>query len=236
MKPQLSFDFVSDTHTSLHKEDYIASSANEEALHWIEHWPESITPVKNTIATLPTSHALLLYGPRASGKTHLAHIWQERTHAVSVTKEDIYSARAMEFLIDRDFRRFVLDDCHKITDEAALLHFFNQVKEAGKYLLLTSPTPVAQMGIRLPDLRSRLSAIPSVAISSPDEVLFRALLHKHFSDKQLKVDESVIEFLLKRIERSFTAAETTVTALDTQAFEEGKDITIPFIRKALGLE
>ncbi|MEM8952016.1 MAG: hypothetical protein AAGC99_22115, partial [Pseudomonadota bacterium] len=130
-------------------------------------------------------------------------------------------------------RCYLLDPAEPVGDELALLQLYNRLREDGGHLLLTATKPVAQWDIRLPDLRSRLTAAPSVAIGPPNDPLLAALFLKLFDDRQLKVPEAVIRYLLIHMERSFAEAHRLVDALDHLSLERQRPITVPLARLAL---
>jgi chromosomal replication initiation ATPase DnaA len=102
-------------------------------------------------------------------------------------------------------------------DEAALFHLLNLAREQSAFVLITARKPPASWPISLPDLASRLRALPVVTLDPPDDALLAAVLVKQFADRQLAVDERLIEFLVRRIERSFAAAQAAVAELDHEA-------------------
>ncbi len=110
-------------------------------------------------------------------------------------------------------------------DEAALFHLLNLAREERAYVLITARSAPATWQTALPDLASRLRALPVVALTSPDDALFRAVLVKLFADRQLAVDESLVSFLTTRIERSFAAARAAVEKLDREALRLKRPVT-----------
>lgn len=192
------------------EDNFFVADCNREAHGWIMRWPN-----------WPT-HALLLYGEAGSGKSHLGHLWAARTNAAVTTStaEHLQGNALIEQIT--------------ALPEKDLLHLLNRAKENGYFLLLTSRVPPKQLPFTLPDLTSRLLALPAVPIAPPDEAALSAALRKQFSDRQLKVEEDVIDFLLPRMERSFAAGRTLVEQLDRQALAEQRNITIPFVKRALG--
>jgi len=102
-------------------------------------------------------------------------------------------------------------------DEAALFHLLNLAREQSAHILITARQAPATWPIKLPDLASRLRALPVAALDPPDDALLAAVLVKLFADRQLAVDERLIEFLVHRIERSFAAARAAVAELDHEA-------------------
>lgn len=156
------------------------------------------------------SHCLIIYGLKSSGKSHLCKIWQEKN------SEGI-----------------VIEDIDREIDEEELFHLYNSAKSEGKYILLTSKSHPSSLDLKLPDLRSRLKSCPAIAINLPDDELLSFVLTKHFSDRQLKVNKEVMNYLLLRIERSFVAAENIVDSIDKLSLQEKRNITIPLVRKVL---
>ncbi len=118
-------------------------------------------------------------------------------------------------------------------DEEALLHLYNLLAERQGHLLLAAREPPARWTIGLADLRSRLLAAPAVAVEAPDDALLGAVLVKLFADRQLRISEEVIAYLLPRIERSFAAAQAIVAALDRAALAGQRAVTVPLARDVL---
>jgi len=110
-------------------------------------------------------------------------------------------------------------------DERALFHLLNLAREEGAFLLLTARSAPAGWKLAIPDLASRLKALPVVALTAPDDVLLRGVLVKLFADRQLAVDESLVGFLVKRIERSIAAARAVVAMLDEEAMRQKRPLT-----------
>jgi len=193
-------------------DNFFVSGCNREAYQWITAWPEW------------PAHALLLTGPKGSGKTHLGHIWAGRAEARqwSVTNGQL-----------SEKNNLLIEDIEKIRDERALLHLLNYAKETGQYLLLTSSTPPKGLPFRLPDLTSRLLALPVAVLGQPDDEALGGVLRKQFADRQMKVGEDVIAYLLPRMERSLSKVNELASSLDRQALSEGKSLTIPFVRQWL---
>lgn len=207
------FQGASDEH------EFLVSTSNIGAFSYIQRWPNW------------DSNIALLYGPHSCGKTLLAHVWSEKSAASFLSRDKIYTNSYSPS------KNYVVEDIEKIADEAALLHFFNTIKEANTgFLLLTARGNPHSIGIRLLDLRSRLNAIPSLGIADPDDELLKHILAKEFSRRQLKVEREVIQFMLARIQRSFDYVYHLVEVLDTRSMEEKKNITIPFVKAILDEE
>jgi chromosomal replication initiation ATPase DnaA len=195
--------------------DFLVSDCNREAFAWIERWPDWPSP------------ALALYGPSGSGKTHLAHLWCERAGAVLIAGAAISGAAAAS-----DVAALAIDDAERAQEEP-LLHRYNSALERGATLLLTMPAPPASLLLALPDLASRLRALPVVGIAPPDDALLGAVLIKHFADRQIRVAPGLIAYLVARIERSFAAAASVAERLDAAALSAARPITIKLAREVL---
>ncbi|NKB58910.1 MAG: DNA replication protein [Alphaproteobacteria bacterium] len=217
MNKQLALDLA---HRPAHgAEDFLVAPCNAEAIAWLDRWPDWPGP------------ALALHGPAGCGKTHMAHVWKARSGAL-LLKPDEVAATAPDVLLTRS-NRLIIDDASAGQDEHALLHLYNMTREAQGHLLITSRVAPARWAIELPDLRSRLSAAPAVAIGRPDDGLIGAVLVKLFADRQLPVESDVLTFILPRMERTFSAARALVAALDRSSLAARRRITIPLARDVM---
>lgn len=192
-------------------DNFFVSESNREAHALIESWPSW------------GAHAAIIYGPAGCGKSHLAHIWAQKSGAAIAEKPDAALAG-----------NIVLEHIERLADERALLHLINAAKENKQSLLLTANVPPKQLPFTLPDLTSRLLALPTAAIAPADDAVLAAALRKQFSDRQLKVEEEVIAYIVSRMERSLAAVKAAVDTLDSEAMREKKSITVPFAKRALG--
>jgi len=196
---------------SLTRDNFMEGPANAAGLALIERWPDW------------PSRIVSLVGPEGSGKTHLAAIWAERTGARSAAARSLTAAAVPAALATG---ALVIEDLKPSEfDERSLFHLMNLAREEKAFVLITARTPPTAFPVELRDLRSRLRAVPAVALLPPDDHLLRALIVKFCADRQLSVDESVVSFLAARIERSFVAARTIVELLDTEGLRRGRPVT-----------
>ena len=197
--------------TSFAREDFLAGPSNAAALALIERWPDW------------PDRVMALVGPEGSGKTHLASIWAEASGARSLSAKllgeaDLPAALATGALVLEDLEPAGLD-------ERALFHLLNLAREEGVYLLITARTAPAAFPVTIRDLASRLRAVPAVTLAAPDDTLLRALIVKLAADRQLTVDEALVNYLGNRIERSFAAARAAVARLDEEALRRQRRVT-----------
>src|SRR5262249_37073156 len=196
---------------SFAREDFLSGPSNEAALALIESWPE-----------WPAS-AVVRVGPEGSVRSRLAAIWAGEAggrflSARALADADLPASLATGTLVVEDLAA-------EAFDERALFHLINLAREEGAYLLLTARTAPAGWPVAVPDLGSRLKALPVIALSPPDDMLLRAVLLKLFADRQGQVDEQLLDYVATRIERSFAAARALVARLDQEAMQRQRPLT-----------
>jgi chromosomal replication initiation ATPase DnaA len=195
---------------SFAREDFLSGAPNAAALALVERWPDW------------PDRALLLIGPEGAGKSHLAAIWADIAGARRISARALGGTNLIGTLATG---ALVVEDAPSRLDERALFHLLNLMREEEAFVLITARSAPASWNVALPDLASRLRAIPTVTLGAPDDALLRALLIKLFADRQLAVDESLVGFLATRIERSFAAAREVVEALDREALRLKRPLT-----------
>jgi len=199
-------------------EDFVIGPSNERAYAMIEAWPSW------------PGEALLLVGPRGSGKTHLGAIWAARAHAWTLRRAEIENDAVARFMAPR---ALLVENAHEEGDEAALFHLINAARLRGSHLLLTAVSEPALWSLTTPDLLSRLRLAPVVHMEEPDEGLLRMVIIKLFLDRQLVVDAGVVETILMLAERSFAGARAAVEALDQHSLATKHRITRALAREVL---
>lgn len=202
---------------ALGAEDFLIAPGNREAVAWLDRWPGW------------PGHALALHGPEGSGKSHLAQVWLARCRGTLVRGTDLGPDDPARLAAGAT----VIEDADRGVDETALFHLYNLAREEGGFLLLTGRQAPARWAIALPDLRSRLATVTAVELGRPDDALIGAVLAKLFDDRQLRVPDDVVAYLVQRMERSFAAIGAVVEALDSLSLAERRNITVPLARRAL---
>lgn len=202
---------------ALGRGDFYVSAPNEAAVAWVDRWPRWPAP------------ALILQGPPASGKTHLAAVWTARTRARALKPHGHDHGLILEPVLVDGLDPWVGDR----EAEVALFHLHNAAAEAGQSLLITMRMTPAEADFALPDLASRLRAAPVAAIAPPDDALLAAVLCKLFADRQIGIGQEAVAYLLPRMERSFAAAREIVARADALALAKGGGVTVPLLRRVL---
>ena len=210
---------------ALDKADFVVAAGNRDAVAWLDRWPD-----------WPAS-ALVIYGPAGCGKSHLVAVWRARSEARALSADQM-DGKSLAPLIDAR-GHLALDDAETMlavgndAAETALFHLYNATKARGDTMLLTAHTPPVRWPLGLPDLASRLAALPAIAVAQPDDGLMAAVLAKLFADRQLAVDDRVIDYLATHMERSFATARQLVDELDREALARSRPVTRPLAAELL---
>lgn len=214
---QLAFDLH--FRAALGREDFLVSPVNAAAVAAVDGWQ----------GWPQRAHAIA--GPAGCGKSHLVEVWRGLTHAARI--EAAVIAESAVGIATAAGAVAVEDIDRGIGDERVLFHLFNLAREGRLWLLVTTRALPGEVEITLPDLRSRLRAVALTRIDPPDEALLRAVLVKLMADRQLEISPKVIEYVVRRMERSADAARRFVRELDQQALAARRDVTIPLAREVL---
>ncbi len=199
------------------RQAFVVSPANEQAVRALDAWPAWHGGV------------LALVGHEGVGKTHLATVWAAAAKARILPGEgpvDLNALAGAPVLYedaDRDLAR----------REEILFHLINMAGRPGGGLLVTARTAPTAWPAALPDLRSRLNALPVGQIDEPDDAILQSVLSKFFSERNIRPADDVIPYLLRRMERSVPKALEMVVRLDEAADAEGRAISRALARQIL---
>lgn len=196
---------------ALDMEDFLVSRSNREAVELIEQWPEW------------PHWAGIVVGPEGAGKSHLAHVWRQRAGASRLTGSELGESTVRVF--ETNPTLLIEDVDRGISDERIFFHLLNLARERRGSILVTSRTAPGDLAIALPDLASRLKALPMARIEAPDEALLKAVLVKLFADRQLAIEPAVVNYIAMRMERSLAAANSVVAELDRRALAMQRSVT-----------
>ena len=209
-----------------HKDDYSVknlykSTCNEIAINFINEWPK--TTINNNI--------FCIYGPSGSGKTHISKVWMEKSNAIIFNG---ISDLSFDYLSGFD-RNLIFEDIalNKNWPENLLFEFINEIKSSRLSLLITCNSDPLKIKWKTKDLISRFTSFTNIEIKLPDDILIRKLLIKQFADRQLSLDSKQIEYISKRIERSYSSIVRIVDRVDNLALQHKKAISKNIIKEAI---
>lgn len=178
---------------------FVRSECNETALRELERWPDGVGRV------------MAICGPAGCGKSRLAALWAERVGAVGLNGAEAALMDPLELE-----GRPVLLDIAQDADDETLFHLINLAQIDGGALLMVSRPAPRQWHVALPDLRSRLDAVRVVGMEAPDDAVLAAILRARFAERSITPGDEVVDYLVRRIDRSAAAAADVVERLDAQ--------------------
>ena len=201
------------------RDDFLVTSSNAAAIELIDQWPNW------------PSHAAIILGPEGSGKSHLVEVWRQRSGAALTFANQLDTDEIPHLLATGSA---AIEDIYSAQSrERALFHALNLARQESKFLLLTSRFAPTEINYVIPDLASRIRALPIVQILPPNDALLRGVLVKLFADRQVMVDEGLISYILLRMPRSLGAAKSLVAAIDQRALIEKSEVTKPLVARIL---
>ena len=226
---QLTMPF--DARPALGRLDFVVSACNRDAVALIDTYPNW------------DSVGIILVGAEKCGKTHLCHVWGERTGAIWLTRDDFIPVDGVAPWVEKIENSapsdpqpelcVIVDDCHTVGEHEQLFNLYNRLLDLGGKLLLTATDTPKTWGITVPDLLSRLSTMALARIASPDDMMLGMLLVKLFNDRQLQVPADVILYVLKRLPRTYDSIADFVAHADAQGLQDKRSITVPLARAVI---
>ena len=213
---QLIFNFPFTT--NYFEEDFFVSSSNFEAYKLIETWPK--WPSRN----------INIYGPSGCGKSHLANILKKKINSFFINASDI-SNNSLALIKLKEC--LIIDNYENNIEENLLYTIINQTHQSNQYVIINSDQPISSLEIKLEDLKSRLNSFSKITIDLPTDDLIKVVLTKNFSDKHIQIDNKLIDFILKHINRSYEDIFNFIKKIDELSLSTGKSININLIKKVL---
>jgi len=213
---QLLLDFGHKKNFNEH--DYYVSKSNYFAFNIIDKWPKWEKRILN------------IYGEKFSGKTHLANIFKLKSNAllININKIDNNAFNKIKL-----FESIIIDNFRNDFKEELIYSIFNLVDQDNKYLLINSLEPINEFKFKLPDMVSRSKNCLVAKIENPDDELIFAIIIKNFSDRQIKLEKKIIEFIINRIDRSYSKIYEFIYKIDELSLKKKKPINLKTIREIL---
>ena len=200
------------------EQDFYVSSSNKYAFNIINSWPQW---VKRTVN---------LHGEQYSGKSHLSKIFETKTTCLNIESINFTNEILLKF---KTKQALIIENFNFNIPEKLLYTLINIVEQENKYLLITSLKPLNKFDFKLKDLNSRINNCLFVEIGAPDDELIYALIVKNFSDRQINIDKKIIEYIIKRINRSYKDIFLFIYKVDQLSLQKGKPINLSIIKKIL---
>ncbi len=200
------------------EQDFYVSSSNKYAFNIINGWPKWLKRTVN------------LYGEQYSGKSHLSKIFETKTTCLNIESINFTNEILLKF---KTKQALIIENFNFNIPEKLLYSLINIVEQENKYLLITSLKPINKFDFKLKDLNSRINNCLFVEIGVPDDELIYALIVKNFSDRQINIDKKIIEYIIKRINRSYKDIFLFIYKVDQLSLQKGKPINLSIIKKIL---
>ena len=198
--------------------DFFVSKSNYFAFQLIEKWPKWEKNILN------------IFGEKFSGKTHLVNIFLNKNNGIKVNdneiNEDIFKKLKL-------YENIVIDEFNNSCDEKLMYSIFNLVDQDNKYLIINSVNPINEINFELNDLKSRSKNCLFAKIDNPDDELMFAIILKSFSDRQIQIDKKLIDFIIKRIDRSYGKIADFIYKVDELSLKKKKAIDLKIIKEIL---
>jgi len=200
------------------KEDFYVSTSNKEAYDFINSWPKWIKRIVN------------IFGPPGSGKTHLASILKSKTTTLEVEAKTLSEDIFFHF---KTKEALIIENLNEKISENILFSLWNTALQDNKYLLITSTKPISEYKFKLLDLNSRASSSVIIGLNLPSDDLIAVILAKCFSDKQIRVEKKHIDYIIKRIDRSYEKISQFILILDKYSLKKRSSFSLKLIKEVL---
>ena len=200
-------------------QDFFISNSNKHIFNLLNVWPKWEKNFLNII------------GEKFSGKTHIINIFLEKFKSIKISSKKLDNEFLKKIKI---YQNIILEDLDEAVDENLLFTFLNIIDQDNKYLIITTKKPITNMQFKLKDLKSRSSNFLLLNIEKPDDELIFALILKNLSDRQISIEKKLIEYVIKRIDRSYSKIFDFIYKIDEISLKKKKSIDLKIIKEALG--
>ncbi len=203
---------------SLQQNDFFVSESNFYAYNLLLSWPKWEKKIVN------------IFGERYSGKTHLIEIFLEKNKGIVVNLSDLknYDLEKLRFN-----ENLIIENISDGFDETLFYSLIDTIDKYNKFLILTSKKSLTDINIKLDDLKSRLKNCLFAEIKKPDDILIQALITKNLADHQISIDSKLVDFISKRITRSYGKIKEFVCTIDEISLKKKKPINLKIIKEIL---
>ena len=213
---QLLLDF--DYEQNFKDDDFYVGKSNFYPFELINNWPKW------------EKNFLNISGEKFSGKTHLTNIFLKKFNGIRIESESLNDENLKKI---KPYQNVVLENLNLDVNEKLIYTLFNIIDQDNKFLIITSLEPLSEIDFRLVDLKSRTKNCIIAKIENPDDELMFALILKNLSDRQITLDKKLIDFIIKRVERSYGKIFEFIYKIDKISLKKKKSIDFKIINEAL---
>ena len=199
-------------------DDFYVSKSNAHIFYFLNQWPKW------------EKNFLNINGEKFSGKTHLVNIFLKKFDGIRI---DINSLNDENLKSIKPYQNIILEDLNLEINEKLIYSLFNIIDQDNKFLIITSTKPISEINFKLEDLKSRTKNCLLAKIESPDDELMFALILKNLSDRQITLDKKLINFIIKRVDRSYGKIFEFIYKIDKISLKKKKPIDFKIINEAL---
>ena len=211
----LNFDYDQ----NFRDQDFYVSKSNEYSFKLLNSWPNWEKNFVNLI------------GEKYSGKTHLINIFLEKFKGMKIEANEIKNQSLKKIKIHENI---IIENLDEKINENLFFTLLNIIEQDNKYLIITSKKPIVDFLFKLNDLNSRSKNFLLSVIEKPEDDLMFALILKNLSDRQISIDKKLIDFIIKRIDRSYGKIFDFIYKIDKISLKRKKPIDFKIIKEALG--
>ena len=200
-------------------DDFYLSKSNKHIFDFLNMWPKWERNFVNVT------------GEKFSGKTHLMNIFLNKNKGIKLEGKSLENGDLKKIKI---YENIVIENLSSDVDEKLLYSLFNLIEQDNKFIIVTSVKPIVNITFELKDLKSRVKNFILLNIEKPDDDLIFAIILKNLSDRQISLDDKFIEFIVKRIERSYSKIYDFIYKIDQLSLKKKKSIDFKIIKEVLG--
>jgi len=204
---------------NLKNDDFHISKSNVHIMNFLDKWPKW------------EKNFLNISGERYSGKSHIVSIFLKRFNGIKLDSKKIRDKDIKEIKI---YQNVIIEDLDNNIDEKLLYSILNLIEQDNKYLIITSNKPIVNINFQLEDLKSRSKNFLLQNIEKPDDELLFTLIVKNLSDRQIILDKKLVDYITKRIDRSYGKIFDFIYKIDEISLKKKKSIDLKIIKEALG--
>ena len=199
--------------------DFVLSKSNKHIYNFLNRWPKWERNFINII------------GQKFSGKTHLINIFIKKNNGIRINGQSLNEEDLKKIEIHKNI---IIEDLTSNINENLFYSLMNLVEQDNKYVIITSLNPIVDIDFNLTDIKSRAKSFLLLNIEQPDDELIFGIILKNLSDRQISIDKKLIDYIVKRIERSYSKIHNFIYKIDQLSLKKKKSIDFKLIKEVLG--